>query len=110
MKRQMIKIDEERCTGCGECMPNCPEGALRIMSRFDKIFLVTECASDIWGGSPQKTEDFMHAALWASAMMSATNVAHDPVIPAIIPEPHVPCVARSSAVPTGRNVFGFPPL
>ena len=31
MKRQMIKIDEERCTGCGECMPNCPEGALQII-------------------------------------------------------------------------------
>ncbi|HVO76873.1 MAG TPA: 4Fe-4S binding protein [Candidatus Bathyarchaeia archaeon] len=31
MKRQVIHIDEERCTGCGECMPNCPEGALQII-------------------------------------------------------------------------------
>jgi ferredoxin len=31
MKRNVITIDEEKCTGCGECIPNCPEGALRII-------------------------------------------------------------------------------
>lgn len=31
MKRQIIEIDEELCTGCGDCVPNCPEGALQII-------------------------------------------------------------------------------
>lgn len=31
MKRNIITIDEERCTGCGLCIPNCPEGALQII-------------------------------------------------------------------------------
>lgn len=31
MKREIIKIDEEKCTGCGLCIPNCPEGALKII-------------------------------------------------------------------------------
>ncbi|MBN2134129.1 MAG: 4Fe-4S binding protein [Acidobacteria bacterium] len=31
MKRQIIDIDEELCTGCGLCIPNCPEGALQII-------------------------------------------------------------------------------
>ncbi|HCK99280.1 MAG TPA: 4Fe-4S ferredoxin [Candidatus Marinimicrobia bacterium] len=31
MKRQIIKIDDEKCTGCGLCIPNCPEGALQII-------------------------------------------------------------------------------
>ncbi len=31
MKRQIITIDEEACTGCGECIPNCPEGALQVI-------------------------------------------------------------------------------
>jgi ferredoxin len=31
MKRQIIAIDENRCTGCGLCIPNCPEGALQII-------------------------------------------------------------------------------
>jgi NAD-dependent dihydropyrimidine dehydrogenase PreA subunit len=31
MKRNIIIIDEEKCTGCGECIPNCPEGAIQII-------------------------------------------------------------------------------
>ncbi|MCM8801682.1 MAG: 4Fe-4S binding protein [Candidatus Omnitrophica bacterium] len=31
VKRKIIKIDEEKCTGCGLCIPNCPEGALQII-------------------------------------------------------------------------------
>lgn len=31
MKRNIIKIDEELCTGCGQCIPNCPEGAIQII-------------------------------------------------------------------------------
>jgi ferredoxin len=30
-KRQVINIDDERCTGCGQCIPGCPEGALQII-------------------------------------------------------------------------------
>ena len=31
MKRQIIHIDEEKCTGCGVCIPNCHEGALQMI-------------------------------------------------------------------------------
>ena len=31
MKRQIIEINEKLCDGCGECIPNCPEGALQII-------------------------------------------------------------------------------
>lgn len=31
IKRDIIKIDEERCNGCRLCIPNCPEGALQII-------------------------------------------------------------------------------
>jgi len=31
VKRKIIKIDEEKCDGCGLCIPSCPEGALQIV-------------------------------------------------------------------------------
>lgn len=31
MKRKIINISEEKCNGCGVCIPNCPEGALQII-------------------------------------------------------------------------------
>jgi len=31
MLRQIIEIDEEKCDGCGLCVPECHEGALQII-------------------------------------------------------------------------------
>ena len=44
VKRQIIKIDEELCTGCGECIPNCPEGALQVID--DKARIISDLFCD----------------------------------------------------------------
>lgn len=44
MKRDIIRIDEEKCTGCGQCIPNCPEGALQVID--GKVRLVSDLACD----------------------------------------------------------------
>ncbi len=44
MKRQIIKIDEEKCTGCGDCIPGCKEGALQVID--GKCRLVSELFCD----------------------------------------------------------------
>ncbi|MFC1476490.1 ATP-binding protein [Fibrobacterota bacterium] len=44
MKRKIITIDEEKCTGCEECIPNCPEGAIQIID--GKARLVSDIMCD----------------------------------------------------------------
>lgn len=44
MKREIVKIDEEKCTGCGLCVPNCHEGALQIID--GKAILISDLLCD----------------------------------------------------------------
>lgn len=44
MKRSIIKVDEEKCTGCGHCIPGCPEGALQVID--GKARLVSDLFCD----------------------------------------------------------------
>lgn len=43
-KRKIIRIDEAKCNGCGLCIPNCREGALKIVN--GKARLVSEVYCD----------------------------------------------------------------
>ncbi len=44
MKRNIIRIDEEKCNGCGLCIPNCQEGALQVID--GKARLVSDLFCD----------------------------------------------------------------
>ncbi len=44
MKRSIITIDEEKCNGCGLCVPDCPEGALQVID--GKVRLVSDLFCD----------------------------------------------------------------
>jgi len=32
IKRKIIHIDEEKCDGCGQCVPSCAEGAIQVVN------------------------------------------------------------------------------
>ncbi len=43
MRRKIIKIDEDKCDGCGTCVPACVEGALQIVNGKAKLTSETYC-------------------------------------------------------------------
>lgn len=55
-KRKIITIDENKCNGCGLCIPNCPEGAIQIIDQ--KARLISDLFCDGLGAClgycPQK--------------------------------------------------------
>ena len=44
MLREIIKIDEELCDGCGDCVPACHEGALQVID--GKVRLISDLFCD----------------------------------------------------------------
>ena len=55
MLRKVIVIDEERCDGCGECVPACHEGAIEIVDGKAKLVSDRYCdgLGDCLGHCPQ---------------------------------------------------------
>ncbi|MFB6290960.1 MAG: ATP-binding protein [Candidatus Bipolaricaulia bacterium] len=43
VQREIIDIDEEKCTGCGDCIPSCPEGALQLINGKARLVNETFC-------------------------------------------------------------------
>lgn len=43
MIREIVKIDEEKCNGCGDCVPACAEGAIQIIDGKAKLIADNLC-------------------------------------------------------------------
>ena len=43
MIRKMVKIDEDKCNGCGDCVPSCAEGAIQIIDGKAKLLSDNLC-------------------------------------------------------------------
>ncbi|MDP3442459.1 MAG: 4Fe-4S binding protein, partial [Ignavibacteria bacterium] len=44
MLRKIIQIEEDKCDGCGDCVPECLEGALQIID--GKVRLISDLFCD----------------------------------------------------------------
>ena len=84
--RQIIRIDEEKCNGCGVCVPACVEGALQIIDGKARLVsekycdglgaCLGECPQDAISFESREADDFDEAAAMEHAAQS-TQPAHD---------------------------------
>jgi Pyruvate/2-oxoacid:ferredoxin oxidoreductase delta subunit len=71
--RSIVRIDEEKCTGCGLCIPKCAEGALKIINGKAKLIsdkycdglgaCLGECPEGAITIEERETEEFDEAAV-----------------------------------------------
>ena len=86
--RKIIEIDEDLCNGCGNCIPNCPEGALQVID--DKARLISdlfcdglgacigECPIDAIKVIEREAEPYNETIVMANIVKAGTNtiIAH----------------------------------
>lgn len=75
-KRQIIRIDQDKCDGCGMCVPSCAEGAIQIVDGKAQLLAdkfcdglgacLGECPQDALSIETRDAEEFVGPAPGAS--------------------------------------------
>lgn len=96
IKRKIIQIDEDKCDGCGLCVPSCAEGALQIVNGKARIVAekfcdglgacLGECPNDALHVIERVADDFDEKAV--EEHLKASGGAH-----AAHPQAHAPVPA-----------------
>ena len=82
--RKVVKIDEEKCNGCGDCVPSCAEGAIKIINGKARLMAdnlcdglgacLGHCPMDAITVEEREAEDFDHEAVAAALTPMFTAV------------------------------------
>jgi ferredoxin len=97
-KRQVIKIDREKCDGCGLCVPSCAEGAIQIVDGKAQLLAdkfcdglgacLGECPQGALSIEAREAEEFVGPAPGYEAPPATAHGARGPApAPAAPPAP-----------------------
>jgi Pyruvate/2-oxoacid:ferredoxin oxidoreductase delta subunit len=83
-ERKIIEIDEDICNGCGNCIPNCPEGALQVIDGKARLIsdlfcdglgaCIGECPLDAIKVVQREAEPYNETKVMANIARQGENV------------------------------------
>jgi Pyruvate/2-oxoacid:ferredoxin oxidoreductase delta subunit len=109
IKRKIIQIDEEKCDGCGQCVPSCAEGAIQIVDGKARLVsekycdglgaCLGECPNDALHVEEREAEDFDEKAVEKYLKKAAPPQSHEelPVMACGCPSAQIQSFARPVA-------------
>ena len=106
MIRKIIKIDEEKCNGCGACAAACHEGAIEMMDGKAKLTREDYCdgLGDCLPACPTNAISFekREAPAYDEEAVRKAKTAADAPLPCGCPGMNVKSIRRETAAPVGR--------
>jgi ferredoxin len=119
-KRQIIRIDQEKCDGCGVCVPSCAEGAIQIVDGKAQLLAdkfcdglgacLGECPQGALSVEEREAEEFVGPAPGAAPHHPAPEAARPESEVFVCPGSALRQFERDKAPAAGESALGHWPV